>query len=107
LKEEPLFLAITRPALLWGVPIEAAVLSVVLGCIASFLTCGTLILFLPFAAVLFVAARLVSARDPLIFGVLFAWLQSRPRGVASSRLWGGISMSPLAADIDERKPGRA
>lgn len=110
-KEDPLFLAITRPALMMGIPLEAAMLSVSLAAVGSIVLAGTLVLFMPLSVVGFLICRVVAARDPLIFAVLFAWLRSRPRGAAlgeatGGRWWGGISMSPLVADVDERRRGR-
>ncbi|SKA40388.1 type IV secretion system protein VirB3 [Enhydrobacter aerosaccus] len=109
--KEPLFLAITRPALYGGVPSEAAVACLMLGVVGSMIVAGTMILFFPISVVFYGIARLVSARDPLIFAVFFAWLRSQPRGRVfglhtSTKWWGGVSMSPLSADINERKPGR-
>jgi type IV secretion system protein VirB3 len=109
--EDPLFLAITRPPLVFGVPIEAAAICVMLGEVASLLSTGELILFFPYTVVAFLAARALSAKDPLIFAVLFSWLRTRPRGgmlrVTGVKFWGGVSMSPLRADTNEMLLGRA
>ena len=110
-KEDPLFLAITRPALMMGIPLEAAMLSVSLGAVLSIVLVGTLVLFVPLSLLGCLVCRVIAARDPLIFAMLFSWLRSRPRGAAfgeatSARWWGGVSMSPLAADVDERRRDR-
>lgn len=110
-REDPLFLAITRPALMMGIPLEAAMLSVSIAAVGSIVLVGTLVLFMPLSVLGFLICRVIAARDPLIFAVLFSWLRSRPRGAAfgettSARWWGGLSMSPLAADVDERRRDR-
>lgn len=96
--EQPLFLACTRPALWFGVPIEAAALCLMSGQLVA-LALGKMV-YMPIAAGVFgTVARLVSRHDPLIFRVLMAWGNTRPQhpdlGRASRRWWGGISLSPL------------
>jgi Type IV secretory pathway, VirB3-like protein len=60
---------------------------------------GNLLWMWPVGFTLGGLAKMVSRKDPLIFRVYAAWIDSRPKaadfGGASKRKWGGISMSPL------------
>ena len=102
---DPLFLAMTRPALVAGIPIEAAGFCVIFGAVASFVVFQSMLGFFvttPLGALL---VRLVAMHDPLIFRVLWSHVRSRPRGglgLTGRAYWGGVSLSPLAADVDER-----
>jgi len=95
-----LFLAVTRPALFLGVPVEAVLFCVFGGVIVGPMLTGDMLMVLPVAGVLGAVARLVSRYDPLIFRVLLSWLESRPRGplggpINAKKWWGGHSISPL------------
>lgn len=89
----PLFLAVTRPALWAGIPIEAAVLLLIVS--------ATVLIWSnsPVYAALVVAfgysmSRLIVRHDVNAFRLLFLWgrtkLGNRNRG-----FWGGSSYSPL------------
>lgn len=95
-----LFLAITRPALIAGIPVEAVMFCCFGGVLIGPVLTGDMIMVLPIAGVLGAVARLVSRYDPLIFRVMLAWLELRPRGpiggpVNAKKWWGGHSISPL------------
>ncbi len=98
---DPLFLAVTRPALMMGVPIEAAVLivgtmSVTLSVFGNPIYAGAV------GVVLYALARLITRHDINAFRLFFLWgrtkLANRNRSV-----WGGSSYSPLPLDALRRK----
>ncbi len=79
-----LFLAVTRPALWAGIPIEAAVL---------------LLIYSPVYAALVVAfgysiSRLIVRHDVNAFRLLFLWGRTK-LGNRNRTFWGGSSYSPL------------
>ena len=96
--EHVLFRALTRPALFMGVPIEAAGASLVGGQLVA-LASGRQWMMLVGGCGLWLVAAGLSRRDPLMFRVIVAWLNTRPQhwdlGAASRRHWGGLSMSVL------------
>ena len=95
-----LFLACTRPALFVGIPLEAVFFCLLGGVLGGPVLSGDMVLVLPIAGVMGAVCRLVSKHDPLVFRVLLAWLESRPKGAVgapmnSRKWWGGHSISPL------------
>ena len=101
---DPLFLAMTRPALVAGIPIEAAGFCVIFGAVTSFVLFQSMLGFFLTTPIGAVIVRLLAIHDPLIFRVLWSHIRSRPRasiGLSSRAYWGGVSLSPLAADVDE------
>ncbi|RAK52775.1 type IV secretion system protein VirB3 [Phenylobacterium deserti] len=93
LTEDVLFLACTRPALVWGVPMEAMGLNLIASAVA-FLAAGSPAWLLA-APVLHLVFRGVCRADPNAFRVLRLWLETRP-AARNARLWGGASTTPLA-----------
>lgn len=96
--EQVLFLAVTRPALFLGMPMEAAAFCMMGGQLMA-LAMGNMV-YMPLAAgLLGLVAAALSRHDPLVFRVLLSWGNSRPQnrdlGHAARRWWGGLSMSPL------------
>ena len=96
-KEDMLFLACTRPAMMAGVTIEAGfVIFMATGII--FLACG--LLYLLSGVFIYAACRAMCAHDPNQFAILFAWARTKMR-CRTRAYWGGSStVSPLRA----RKP---
>lgn len=92
LNEDPLFLALTRPAMIWGVPMEAFTLCCGLGGLAMIATDN--ILFLLITPPLLVISRLIAERDQNAFRILFKWFETSGRHRNRSH-WGGTSCSPL------------
>jgi type IV secretion system protein VirB3 len=96
LLKNPLFLAVTRPALWAGIPIEAAVLLLITSASVLIETNN------PIYATVVMAfgysiSRLIVRHDVNAFRLLFLWgrtkLGNRNRG-----FWGGSSYSPLPTD---------
>ncbi|MDP3749294.1 MAG: type IV secretion system protein VirB3 [Phenylobacterium sp.] len=92
LTEDTLFLACTRPAMVWGVPMEAMGINLIVTGLA-FLIGGSLA-WLALALVLHAVFRGVCATDHNAFRVLSVWLETRGRARNGS-LWGGSSCTPL------------
>ena len=97
----PLFLAVTRPALWAGIPIEAAVLLLVASASVLIWTNS------PVSAALVVAfgysiARLVVRHDVNAFRLLFLWGRTK-LGNRNRAFWGGSSYSPLPLAGTRRK----
>lgn len=96
---ETLFLAVTRPAMFAGLPIEVG---------AVLFGATTEILFIthrpiPSAAagvLVYVACRFATAYDHNIFRLLFLWATTKLRGLRNAAFWGGSSASPASL----RKP---
>ncbi len=89
---DPLFVGLTRPATMWGVPYIAFVVEF-MATTLIFLAVGNpiyLLLALPMLGGLY----LISANDPGVFGSLFMWMKTIGR-CRNSRFWGAASFSPL------------
>jgi type IV secretion system protein VirB3 len=92
---DPLFVGLTRPATIFGIPYEAFVAEFVAVAIL-FLAVGDivyLLLIVPLHGVLY----LVSGQNHAAFGSLMVWMMTKGR-CKNSRFWGGAaSFSPLAS----------
>lgn len=101
LTEDPLFLALTRPTLWFGVPVEA---TLAIGMVSVFILMG---LGNPIWAgaigiSLLMAARLIVRADYNMFKILF--LYGRTKAAAPNKMvWGGSSYSPLPVAGVKRK----
>ena len=87
-----LFVGLTRPATMWGVPYIAFVIEF-MAVTLIFLAVGNpfyLLLVLPVHGVMY----LISANDPGIFNSIFIWMKTTGK-CRNSRFWGGASFSPL------------
>lgn len=96
LVKNPLFLAVTRPALRAGIPIEAAVLLLISS--ASVLIWSNS----PVYAAIVVAfgysiSRLIVRHDVNAFRLLFLWGRTK-LGNRNRSFWGGSSYTPLPLD---------
>jgi type IV secretion system protein VirB3 len=75
-----------------GVTVEAMAFNVMFSCIL-FLAAGSIVyalVALPIHAI----CRITCQRDPNMFRLLLAWLETRGRA-RNSQLWGGSSCTPL------------
>ncbi|MDP1875174.1 type IV secretion system protein VirB3 [Phenylobacterium sp.] len=91
LRDEPLFLACTRPAMVAGAPMEAIGANLILTC-AVFLIAnspGWLLI----APAIHAVAREVCRHDPFAFRLLWLFLQSQAR-LCEHAGWGGASVGP-------------
>lgn len=90
---DPLFVGLTRPATVMGIPYTAFILEC-LGTAITFLAVGNplyLGLAVPFHSVLY----LVSAQDPGAFDAILMWMKTTGR-CRNARFWGAASFSPLS-----------
>lgn len=93
LVEDPLFLALTRPTLWFGVPVEA---TLAIGMISVFIlmALGNPIWALAIGAALLGAARLIVRTDYNMFKIIFLFGRTKA-GATNKMVWGGSSYSPL------------
>jgi type IV secretion system protein VirB3 len=92
LEPDPLFVGMTRPATVMGIPYVAFVILIMVTAIV-FLFVGNplyLMLGLPVYAILY----MVSASNPFIFGSWWAWAITLGRS-RNQGFWGSRSFSPL------------
>jgi type IV secretion system protein VirB3 len=105
LRSDPLFVGLTRPATLLGVPYAAFVLEVVVVMVIFINLRNPLYagLALPVHGVLY----LISAHDPGIFAAIFQWGPTIGR-CRNIDFWGAASFSPLPLKKwrAERRPPR-
>ncbi|MGY9047561.1 hypothetical protein P775_00425 [Puniceibacterium antarcticum] len=92
LNEDMLFLALTRPAMIFGIPVEAFAICCGIGGLA--MIGADSIFYLPITFPLLGIARLIVERDQNAFQILFRWLDTNAR-CRNRGLWGGSSSSPL------------
>lgn len=102
LEADTLYLAATRPALFMGVPLVLAVGFMMLGGFVIVLLENPLyeLVLIP----LWLAARVLMARDYNAVGVALLFLRSAGRGVDSAA-WGGSSVAPLPIHVSKRGRG--
>jgi type IV secretion system protein VirB3 len=94
---DPLFVAMTRPAMRWGVTFSALLLNLVFTMEAFLLTRNllTLLIAIPIHGV----CVLLCLRDPRFFDLVLLWARTRLLAHwGNSRLWHASSCSPLALD---------
>lgn len=88
---DPLFVGMTRPATVWGVPYTAVAIESMLVAII-FLAVGNplyLLLVLPMHGVLY----LVAATDPGVFDTMQLWMQTSAKCL-NRRFWGAATFAP-------------
>jgi type IV secretion system protein VirB3 len=90
---DPLYLACTRPAMVWGAPMEAMGLNIILTGFA-FLAGGGLG-WLLIGPTLHLIARALTRHEPNAFRLL--WLHLELAGKGRLTMWGGTSHDPLPA----------
>ncbi|AAF85575.1 type IV secretion system protein VirB3 [Xylella fastidiosa] len=90
---DPLFVGLTRPASILGIPYEA--------CVAEFMAMGLIFLsvnnplYLALALPMHAVLYLISANDPKIFSSIHMWLKTNGR-CRNFLFWRASSFSPLA-----------
>lgn len=88
---DELFVGLTRPATMWGIPYTAFVIEFMTTTLV-FLAVGNplyLLLAAPIHGVLYA----ISANNPRAFEALFIWLKTLGRS-RNTRFWGAASFSP-------------
>ncbi len=105
LRQDVLFVGMTRPATRFGVTFSALLLNAVVT-LQVFLFSGNLLLLLLFVPVHGICS-LLCARDARIFDLLYLWVRTGMGGLAHNRLvWGCASYSPLVLDPATVRGGR-
>ena len=90
---DPLFVGLTRPATLLGIPYFATVIEF-MATLIIFLAIGNplyLLVAVPFHAILYV----ISAADDAKFNNIYLWMQTNSQ-CQNTRYWGSASFSPLS-----------
>jgi len=100
LAEEILFVAVTRPAMVQGVPLTAFVLNVMVAMIVFIATSN--FFWLVIGVPIHLACQLGCRYDYNIFRLGQLWLETKGKGLNKDR-WGGSSVSPLPL-TPARKP---
>jgi type IV secretion system protein VirB3 len=95
LREETLFLAVTRPTMWLGVPIALA------ACLTLIIT-GNPLYALALAGAFLAIARLIVRHDANAFRLLWLWTMTKAR-CRNRGWWGGSSYSPLPIDGAKRR----
>ena len=99
--KNPLFLAVTRPALWAGIPIEAAVLLLIAS--ASVLIQSNSPVYAGLVATFgYSISRLIVRHDVNAFRLLFLWGRTK-LGNRNRAFWGGSSYTPLPLEGIRRK----
>ena len=91
--KDVLFVGLTRPATMWGIPYVAFILEF-MATTLIFLAIGNplyLLLAVPIHGILY----LISASDPEVFNSSFIWMKTSGR-CRNVRFWGAVSFSPLS-----------
>jgi type IV secretion system protein VirB3 len=91
--DDTLFLALTRPALWFGVPVGASV-SLAMGSVVILMITSNPLYAVAFFGGLIMAARLIVRKDYNMFRLIFLWGQTK--AISPNRIyWGGSSYTPL------------
>jgi type IV secretion system protein VirB3 len=101
LTADPLFVAVTRPPMRWGVTFSALLVNLVFTMEAFLLTKNllTLLIALPIHGV----CALLCLRDPRFFDLVLLWGRTRlPAYATTLRFWKASSCSPLTQDLPNR-----
>ncbi|MGE0115001.1 MAG: type IV secretion system protein VirB3 [Steroidobacteraceae bacterium] len=98
---DPLFVAVTRPPMRWGVTYSALLFNLVFTMEVFLLTKNLLVLLI--AVPIHSVCALLCARDARYFDLLLLWGRTRlPAYVSNFRYWQASSYSPLQLDPPDR-----
>lgn len=101
LTADPLFVAVTRPPMRWGVTFSALLFNLVFTMEVFLLTRNllTLLLVIPIHGI----CALLCLRDPRIFDLILLWGRTRlPAYAGTYRYWRASSYGTLALDLPDR-----
>jgi len=101
LREETLFLAVTRPTMWLGVPIEASLPIALVACL-SLIVSGNPLYAGAIGGACLAIARLIVRHDANAFRLLWLWTMTKAR-CRNRGWWGGSSYSPLPVAGFKRK----
>lgn len=101
LREETLFLAVTRPTMWLGVPLEAS-LPIALAACLTLIVSGNPLYAGAIGGACLAVARLIVRHDANAFRLLWLWTMTKARS-RNRAWWGGSSYSPLPVAGLKRK----
>jgi type IV secretion system protein VirB3 len=102
---DPLFVAVTRHAMRWGVPYPA-LLACGIAAVESFLITRNLVWLLVYVP-LHALCYLMCLREPCIFDLVALWGRTRGPGLFGNvRYWHANSYSPLCIDLPGKRARR-
>ncbi|NIJ15320.1 VirB3 family type IV secretion system protein [Sphingobium vermicomposti] len=101
LREETLFLAVTRPTMWLGVPLEAS-LPIALAACLTLIVSGNPLYAAAIGGACLAVARLIVRHDANAFRLLWLWTLTKAR-CRNRSWWGGSSYSPLPVAGMQRK----
>ncbi len=105
LTADPLFVAVTRPPMRWGVTFSALLFNLVFTMEVFLLTRNLLTLLLVFP--IHGICALLCLRDPRIFDLVLLWGRTRlPAYLGTYRYWRASSYSALPLDLPDRRGRR-
>ena len=105
LTSDPLFVAVTRPPMRWGVTFSALLFNLVFTMEVFLLTRNLLALLL--AIPIHGVCALLCLRDPRIFDLILLWGRTRlPAYVGTYRYWRASSYGALALDLPNARGRR-
>lgn len=92
LHQDKLYLALTRPTMVLGVPLEAAFISIMVGGLSMIVSDSLFYLLL--ALPLLIISNFIVKRDQNAFRILFRFFDTGAR-CRNRAYWGGSSATPL------------
>ena len=101
LREETLFLAVTRPTMWLGVPLEASLPIALTACL-TLIVSGNPLYAGAIGGACLAVARLIVRHDANAFRLLWLWTMTKARS-RNRAWWGGSSYSPLPVAGLKRK----
>nr|WP_208404756.1 VirB3 family type IV secretion system protein [Sphingobium vermicomposti] len=101
MREETLFLAVTRPTMWLGVPLEAS-LPIALAACLTLIVSGNPLYAAAIGGACLAVARLIVRHDANAFRLLWLWTLTKAR-CRNRSWWGGSSYSPLPVAGMQRK----
>ena len=105
LTADPLFVAVTRPPMRWGVTFSALLFNLVFTMEVFLLTRNLLAMLL--AIPIHGICALLCLRDPRIFDLILLWGRTRlPAYVGTYRYWRASTYGALALDLPDRSGRR-
>ncbi len=97
---DPLFVAVTRPPMRWGVTYSALLINAVFTMEVFLFTKNLLALLI--AVPIHGVCALLCVRDARFFDLMLLWARTRvPAHLANARLWRASSASPLVLDMPD------
>ncbi len=98
--KDPLFVSLTRPALKWGIPIDALSAGGILTLIL-FVVTSRFDVFLVYP-VLHLSLFVICKKDPRIFKVIHLWMETKLQSTGWKH-WNAATASPRETTCNKRK----